>query len=868
VKVWFQNRRMKKKKLQSRNHNPVGNSGGMTSSLSENGNDMTGKESVECMLDDGDEEDEDEQIEDYEDDEEEEEDEEEYGEDVEERGETDRNHHLHQQNQQHNRILNNCDNHRRLYSNSNNNINNELNLRGQLKQIALMKQLDKTSDIITDEYDEDSVRSEKFKTEHGFLNLSPDIYASTPSGFLESINEYHNSHPLLTDINSSSGNNTTSDKLYNRMRFNKFSHELLPPFYHNLSCENNLMNSESSVNPVNVNMMNMDRDLLFDPLKESLRNHLADSGQNKFISSHMGWSLVNNNNNNNNNNKKEYDMNLPSLASLPITRTLTESTNYFTRLSTSPKLDLQSEYHSMDSKVSNSLYPIGGLRSNYSTESHPFQQKFECYHNQQQCPNIKQSELYGFLHSVGSSSEASTSLQLTEHNLRSNLLNKSDLSSDNQLGLTKIQSSLLHGNSKCLPEPCSSGNCFQKSLSCNENFNLLSQLNPTVLYDRDESTIDLTTNTNTATNIDTSTSTDIPSPSTISVMNYNSNPLTVNDSEYYMNPVESNQSYAFNIDCSPLSRYTLLPTLAVPSSAGAQLASGWSSVSTSATHKHLSPTPGIYTLHTTIPGTAVSVAVSDNVDPCNESFTNSLDYELSFRKNICHSLQNSTVHPDNFRESDRSDLPYLRQTMNVCNTFSKSSHGSNSLDFCGRNDSFTFPTYTSQNSSPCNMDVNESTNSYSNERDFHFIADRNQEDHSRKQNSSIAYYSFPSSTNLSSLHQLNNVFNQVHHGDFNSVFYSPYLQNSTSFGYSITGHDIPTSIDSYNSNVLNNLTQSMNQSFNQSTNIIPVSSSCNTSTVDTAFSFSNLCDTANINNVTISFPMIPTNTSSLDLSST
>ncbi|TNN17592.1 Homeobox protein Hox-D9 [Schistosoma japonicum] len=865
VKVWFQNRRMKKKKLQSRNHNPVGNSGGMTSSLSENGNDITGKESVECMLDDGDEEDEDGQIEDYEDEEEEEDDDEEYGEEVEEREEFDRNHHLHQHNQQHNRILNNCDNHRHLYNNNNNNINNELNLRGQLKQIALMKKLDKTSDIITDEYDEDSVRSEKFKIEHGFLNLNPDIYANTSSSFIESINDYHNSHPLITDINNSSENNTTTDKLYNRMRFNKLSHELIPPFYHNSSCENNLMNAESNVNPVNINMINMDRDLLFDPLKESLKNQLANSGQNKFISSHMGWPMVNNNNNNNN---KEYDMNLPSLTSLPITRTLTESTNYFTRLSSSPKLDVQSEYHSVDSKFNNSLYPIGGLISNYSNESHRFQQRFDCY-NQQQCPNNKQFELCGFLHSVGSPSEASASLQLTEHNLSSNLFNKSDSSSENQLSLTKIQRSSLQGNSVCSPEPCSARNCFQKSLNCNENFNLSSHLNPTVLYDKEESTIDLTTNTNTTINIDTSTSIDIPSPSTINVMNYNLNPLNVNDSEYYINPVEPNQSYALNLDYSPLSRYTLLPTLAVPSSTGTQLASGWSpSVSTSTTHKHLQPAPGTYTLHTTIPGTAVSVAVSEDVDQCNESFTNSLDHELSFGKNMFYSLRNSTVHPDNFRESDRFDLSHLRPSMNVGNTFSKTSHGSNSSDFCGRNDSSTFPMYTSQNNSPCNVDANESTNSYSNERDFHFIADRNQEHHSRKQNPSIAYYSLPSSTNLSPLHHLNNVFNQVHCGDFNSMFYSPYLQNSTSFGYSITGHDIPTNNDSYNSNVLNNLTQSMNQSFNQSTNIISVSGSCNTSTMDTTFSFSNLCDTANISNVTISFPMIPTNTSSLDLSST
>ncbi|CAI2730528.1 unnamed protein product [Schistosoma spindalis] len=865
VKVWFQNRRMKKKKLQSRNHNPTGNNNGITSSLSETGNDITGKESIECMLEDGDddeeEDDEDGQIEDDEDDEEEEEDDEgeEVGED-EEKKEIEGNHHPHEQ--QYNRIINNFDSHRHHYSNNNNNNNNEMNLRGQLKQIAFMKKIDKTSDSTIEEYDEDSARSEKFKIEHEFLNLSSDIYPNASSCFIESMNDYESNHLTITDI---SNNN---NKLYNRMKFNKFSHELFPPFYYNSSIENNLINSDFNFNPVNMN-----RDLLFDPLKESLRNQLVNPSQNRHLSPHMGWPLVSNNNNNNNNDNniiKEYDMNLssPSLsASIPTIKTSIESTNHFTRLSSSPKLDLQTDYHPICSMFNSSSHPTVDLKSNYLTSNRRLQQRADVHHNQlhKQCLNINQSEICDFIHSNGSSRGNDFVLQLTEHNLSGSQLDKTNLSLDNQLSSTRIHSSMLHVNSNCLSKTCPTENYSQKSLNCNENFNTLPQLNPHILYDSNESTVDLTTNTAITTNINTPTSVGVPSRSRMNIMNYNLNPFAVNDSDYYMGPVESNHSYTFNLDCSPISHYSFLPTLTTTSTLGTPLTTCWPSISTSTTNKFLSP-PGSYPLQSINPDTEVSATASDDIDQSSESFSSSIDHEVSFRKNIFHSLKCSTTDPNNC-ELDQSNLSYLPTSMNVYNAFSKGSHNSNQLNFSDSNDSCTFSTYTSQLSS-CNMNANETINSYLPETDFHLITDRGQDDHSIKQNPSLTHYSLPSSTNLSPLHQLNNVFNQVNHSDFNSMFYSPYLHNSNSFGYSIAGHDMLTITDSYNP-VLNNLTQSINQSFNQSPNITPVnSSSSGTFTMNTTINLGNLCNTTNINNVTLPFPMISTNTHSLNLSST
>ncbi|CAH8582101.1 unnamed protein product [Schistosoma bovis] len=822
---------MKKKKLQSRNHNPTGNNNGITSSLSETGNDITGKESVECMLEDGDddeEDDEDGQIEDDEDDEEEEEEDnegEEVGED-EEKKEIEGNHHHHPHEQQYNRIINNFDSHRHHYSNNNN--NNEMNLRGQLKQIAFMKKIDKTSDSTIEEYDEDSVRSEKLKIEHEFLNLSSDIYSNASSYFIESINDYEGSHPSITDVGSNNNNNN-NNKLYNRTKFNKFSHELFPPFYYNSSIENNLMNSEFNFNPVNMN-----RDLLFDPLKESLRNQLVNPSQSKHLSSHMGWPLVSNNNNNNNNNIiKEYNMNLssPSLStSIPTIRTSTESTNHFTRLSSSPKSDLQTDYHPICSMFNSSFHPTIDLKSAYLTSNRRLQQRDDAHHNQlhkQHCLNTNQSEICDFIHSNGSSRENDSILKT-----------------------------------------CPTESYSQKSLNCSENFNTLPQMNPHILYDSNESTVDLTTNTVITTNINTPTSIGVPSRSRMNIMNYNLNPFTVNDSDYYMGPVESNHSYTFNLDCSPISHYSFLPTLTTTSTLGTQLTTCWPPISTSTTNKFLSPPPGSYPLQSTNPDTEVSATVSDDIDQSSESFSSSIDHEVSFRKNIFHSLKSSTADQNNC-ELDQSNLSYLPTSMNVYNPFSKGSHNSNQLNFSESNDSCTFSTYTSQLNSSCNMNANETINPYLPETDFHLITDRGQDGHSIKQNPSLTQYSLPSSTNLSPLHQLNNVFNQVNHSDFNSMFYSPYLHNSNSFGHSVAGHDMLTITDSYNPNVLSNLTQSINQSFNQSPNITPViSSSSGTFTMNTTIHLSNLCNTTNINNVTLPFPMISTNTHSLDLSST
>uniref|UniRef100_A0A5K4F336 Homeobox domain-containing protein n=1 Tax=Schistosoma mansoni TaxID=6183 RepID=A0A5K4F336_SCHMA len=866
VKVWFQNRRMKKKKLQSRNHNPTGNNNGITGSLLETGNDITGKESVECMLEDGDEEDdEDGQIEDDEDDEEEEEEEEDdEGEEVEEdeeKKEIDGNHHHHHhfREQQYNRLINNFDSH--LHHHSNNNNNNEMNLRGQLKQTAFMKKIDKTSDSTIEEYDEDSVRSEKFKMEHEFLNLSSDIYSNSSSCFIDTINDYESNHPSITDI---SNNN---NKLYNRMKFNKFSHELFPPFYYNSSIENNLMNSEFNFNPVNMN-----RDLLFDPLKESLKNQLVNPSQNKHLSSHIGCPLVNNDNNNN---MKEYDMNLlsPSLStSIPTIRTSTESTNHFTRLPSSPKLDLQTDYHPICSMFDSSFHPTVDLKSNYLTSNRRLQQRADVHHNQlhkQHCLNINQSEICDSIHSNGSYRGNDSVLQLTEHNLSGSQLNKTDLSLGNQMSLTRIQSSLLHVNPNCLSKTCTTESYSQKPLNCNENFNTLPQLNSHISYDSNESTVDLTTNTAIATNINTPTSIGVPSRGRMNIMNYNLNPFTVNDSDYYMGPVESNHSYTLNLDCSPISHYSFLPTLTTTSTLETQLTTCWPPISTSTTNKYLSPPPGSYPLQSTNPDTAVSATVSDDIDQNIESFSSSIDHDVSFRKDIFRSVKSSTADPNNC-ELDQSNLSYLPTSMNVYSAFSKGSHNSNQLNFSDSNDSCTFSTYTSQLNSSCNMNTNETINSYLPETNFHLITDRSQDDNSIKQNPSLTQYSIPSSTNLSPIHHLNNVFNQVNHGDFNSMFYSPYLHNTNSFGYSIAGHDMLSITDSYNPNVLNNLTQSINQSFNQSTtNIAPVNnSSSGTFPMNTTIHLSNLCNTTNINNVTLPFPMISTNTHSLDLSST
>ncbi|XP_018646778.1 LOW QUALITY PROTEIN: homeobox-containing protein,putative [Schistosoma mansoni] len=680
VKVWFQNRRMKKKKLQSRNHNPTGNNNGITGSLLETGNDITGKESVEY----------------------------------------------------------------------------------------------KTSDSTIEEYDEDSVRSEKFKMEHEFLNLSSDIYSNSSSCFIDTINDYESNHPSITDI---SNNN---NKLYNRMKFNKFSHELFPPFYYNSSIENNLMNSEFNFNPVNMN-----RDLLFDPLKESLKNQL------------FKIKLFN-----------------------------------FRRL----------------------------------------QQRADVHHNQlhkQHCLNINQSEICDSIHSNGSYRGNDSVLQLTEHNLSGSQLNKTDLSLGNQMSLTRIQSSLLHVNPNCLSKTCTTESYSQKPLNCNENFNTLPQLNSHISYDSNESTVDLTTNTAIATNINTPTSIGVPSRGRMNIMNYNLNPFTVNDSDYYMGPVESNHSYTLNLDCSPISHYSFLPTLTTTSTLETQLTTCWPPISTSTTNKYLSPPPGSYPLQSTNPDTAVSATVSDDIDQNIESFSSSIDHDVSFRKDIFRSVKSSTADPNNC-ELDQSNLSYLPTSMNVYSAFSKGSHNSNQLNFSDSNDSCTFSTYTSQLNSSCNMNTNETINSYLPETNFHLITDRSQDDNSIKQNPSLTQYSIPSSTNLSPIHHLNNVFNQVNHGDFNSMFYSPYLHNTNSFGYSIAGHDMLSITDSYNPNVLNNLTQSINQSFNQSTtNIAPVNnSSSGTFPMNTTIHLSNLCNTTNINNVTLPFPMISTNTHSLDLSST
>ncbi|CAH8515385.1 unnamed protein product [Schistosoma turkestanicum] len=874
---------MKKKKLQSRNHNPTSNNG-INSNLSETGNDMIGKEGVECMLEDGDDEDEDGQMEDDEDEEEEEEEEEgedDEGEEEEEEEEDDdeqdekkavegnHRHHLQQhqqQQQQYNRIINNCDSHRYLYGNNNN--NNELNLKGQLKQIALMKKLDKISDTTIEEYDEDCVRNEKFKINHEFLNLSPDLYSTTPLCFTESINDYENNHPFITDAsNNNNSNSNNNDNIYSRMKFNRLSHELFPSFHYNSSLDSNLMNAEFNFNPVNINM---DHDSLFDPLKESLRSQLVNPSKNKHLSSPMGWPLVNSSsNNNNNNNVKEYDINLPSSSSSSVTtsfptiKTTTESINYFSRLSSPPKLDLQTDYCPIGSMFNSPFHSVVGLTSNYSTHTRRSQQIFDVPHNQlhqQQGSNINQSEICDFMHSP---SENDNALQLTEHNL----------SLGNQSSLTRIPNSALHTNSNCLSKTCPTDSYFQKSLNYNEKSNILPQFNPSILYDNtNESTVDLTTNTTINTNIHNPTSFDIPSRNTMNIMNYNLNVSTVNDSHYYMNPIESNQSYTLNLDCSPLSHYSFLPNLTVTSSSlGTKPTTCWP------THKYLSPPPGSYPLQSINPDTTVTVTASDDIDQPNESFSNSMNHEVSFRKNVFHSLQNSTDLTNNHTELDPSNLLYLSTSMNVCSTtLLKDSHNSNRLNFSDHNDSGTFPIYSSQLNSSCHMNTNDAINSYLSETDVALITDHsnNQEDHSMKQNSSLKHYPLPSNTNLSPLHHLNNVFNQVNHGELSSMFYSPYLHNSNSFGYSSTGNDMLTITDSYNSNVFNNLTQSMHQSFNQSTHMTPISSSSsssygNTFTMNTTIHLNNLRDTtSNINNVTIPFPMIPANTSSVDLSST
>ncbi|CAH8553352.1 unnamed protein product [Heterobilharzia americana] len=207
----------------------------------------------------------------------------------------------------------------------------------------------------------------------------------------------------------------------------------------------------------------------------------------------------------------------------------------------------------------------------------------------------------------------------------------------------------------------------------------------------------------------------------------------------------------------------------------------------------------------------------------------------------------------------------LPVSMAICNTFTRCSDSRN------LNNSTPFP---SQYNRLCNLNTNELTNSYITGTDFHLITDRNQQCPSEKQNVSTIHYSVSSNTSLSPLYQLNNVFNQVNPGEFNSMFYSPYLQNSSSLSYPPTGHDISTTNDLHNSNLFTNLTQSLNQSFIQpTTNVTLVSSSssssCNTTVLSTTVHISNLCNTTNssINNVNISFPMISTNTS-VNLSAT
>ncbi|CAH8580504.1 unnamed protein product [Heterobilharzia americana] len=474
VKVWFQNRRMKKKKLQSRNHHSTGNNA-LAGSLSESGNELSGKDGVECMLDDGEDDDEDDQVDDdgEEEEEEEEDEEEEERDDTEEFGTSnpfERHHRLHQnlqhhhhhQQQQYNRILNSFDSHVQQ-SNNNTMNNNDISIRGQLKQIAIMKKIDKNSDTTTiDEYEEDSIKNEKLKGEHEFLNsLSPDVYSNTPSYFMESINEYTNS-----------GSNN-SDKICSRMRFDKLSQELFHPIYHS-SIENNLINSEVSFNPVNVNMMNMDRDLLLDPLKESTRSQLTNSDQNKYAECHPDWSVddSNHNNNNNNNNNKNYDINFSSTL-VPTSRTPIKPVNYFTHLPPSPKWNIQRDYHAICSMSTSPFHSVASSKLNNSTQCRRSHQKpdLSLHHLQEQCSNINHSISDEVIHRRGSLSESDiSSLPLSEHNL----LNKDDFITDNQSSLSRLQRSMLYPNSYYLPNPYTTGDYFQKALNSNENnFNLL-----------------------------------------------------------------------------------------------------------------------------------------------------------------------------------------------------------------------------------------------------------------------------------------------------------------------------------------------------------------------------------------------------------